>query len=100
MNNNSYPSVNPIKSKNYKYIEVVEIGLEIYYAVVFNEAHGVNLDINYMAESQFECWGKTLAFCIVYLKLLALRSIFVIVGKRCWNLQMIYYLFPQMRKML
>ena len=61
LKNNNYPAVNPIKSKNNKYVEVVEIELETYYAVVFNEADGINLDIDDMTESQFECWGKALA---------------------------------------
>jgi Ser/Thr protein kinase RdoA (MazF antagonist) len=59
--NSNYPSVNPIKSNSYKYVEVVKIELETYYAVVFNEADGVNLEIEDMTESQFECWGKALA---------------------------------------
>lgn len=61
LNNNNYPSVYPIKSKNDKYIEVIEIDSETYYAVVFNKANGINLDIDSMTESQFECWGKSLA---------------------------------------
>jgi Ser/Thr protein kinase RdoA (MazF antagonist) len=61
LNNNSYSCVNPIKSKNENYVEVAEIELETYYAIVFNKAEGVNLDIDNMTESQFECWGKSLA---------------------------------------
>lgn len=61
LNNNSYPAVNLIKSKNGSYVEVVEMELETYYAVVFNNADGVNLDMDDMTESQFECWGKDLA---------------------------------------
>ncbi len=61
LKNSGFPAVYPIKSKNNKYVEVVENDLNTYYAVVFNKADGVNLDIDDMAESQFECWGKSLA---------------------------------------
>lgn len=61
LNNNNYPSVYPIKSYKDNYLEVVEIELETYYAVVFNNAEGVNLEIDDMTESQFENWGKSLA---------------------------------------
>jgi Ser/Thr protein kinase RdoA (MazF antagonist) len=61
LKNNNYPSVYPIKSYNDNYVEVIEIELETYYAVVFNKADGVNLEIDDMTESQFESWGKSLA---------------------------------------
>lgn len=61
LNNSDYPFVRPIKSKKDRYIEVVKIGSEEYYAVVFSDAQGINLDIDVMTESQFEVWGKTLA---------------------------------------
>jgi Ser/Thr protein kinase RdoA (MazF antagonist) len=61
LKNNGHPSVYPIKSYNDNYVEVVEFELETYYAVVFNKAEGVNLELDDMTEVQFESWGKSLA---------------------------------------
>lgn len=61
LKDNNFSAVYPIKSNNDKYIEVVEDETETYYAVVFNKADGVNLDIEDITEVQFECWGKSLA---------------------------------------
>ncbi|ERI91055.1 phosphotransferase enzyme family protein [Clostridiales bacterium oral taxon 876 str. F0540] len=58
---NNFSAVYPIISNNHRYIEVVEDEGETYYAVVFNKAEGVNLEIEDMTEAEFECWGKSLA---------------------------------------
>lgn len=61
LKDNNFSAVYPIKSNNHKYIEVIEDEAETYYAVVFNKAEGVNLEIEDMTEAEFECWGKSLA---------------------------------------
>ena len=61
LKDNNFSAVYPIKSNNDKYIEVVEDESETYYAVVFNNADGVALDMEDMTEAQFEFWGKSLA---------------------------------------
>ncbi|KAB3539025.1 phosphotransferase [Alkaliphilus pronyensis] len=61
LNNNGYPCVVPIKSKNNNYVEAIERHKETYYAVVFNKAVGVNLDIKNITKTQLEGWGKALA---------------------------------------
>lgn len=60
LNTKNYPCVTPVKSKNGKYVEAVNTSEGTFYAVVFNEAKGAELDINEMSAVQFEEWGKSL----------------------------------------
>ncbi|MBA4495050.1 phosphotransferase enzyme family protein [Paenactinomyces guangxiensis] len=56
-----YPTVMPILSKNGNLVEALHTSHGTYYAVVFNQAKGVSLDIQKVSEMQFEKWGKSLA---------------------------------------
>ncbi len=56
-----YASVSPIPSNNGKLVESVKTNTGAYFAVVFTEAVGHQLDIEEMSDEQFESWGQSLA---------------------------------------